>query len=250
MNNLIDYPIEDVISMCQENNDLNELCQRSSTWKYFLERDYPHFVLRNGEDPQECYRKIYSNKYVKRYEMNPNETFDDLRFHQNIKSLNCSYNRLTSLEGCPLTITELDCSVCNLVSLQGCPPSVVILNCHSNKLTSLQGCSPSVVRLYCSDNQLDRLNDCPDSVKELDCSHNRITSLRGCPSSVSHLNCSYNYLISLEGCPYSIISLDCSYNLITSLNVYLPNLREIHIHGNNIHLTEREAVIKLNHGSN
>src|SRR3972149_8364324 len=78
----------------------------------------------------------------------------DLSLYKKLKQLNCNYNQLTSLQGCPNSVVELYCWNNQLTSLQGCSNSVVELDCSYNRLTSLQGCPNSVVELYCSNNQL------------------------------------------------------------------------------------------------
>jgi len=93
--------------------------------------------------------------------------------------------------------------------------------CYNNKLTSLEGCPLSVgVSFYCSDNKLTSLESGPLSVGgDFSCSSNKLTSLEGCPRSVGgNFWCSYNELTSLEGCPSSVGGgFYCHYNELTSL---------------------------------
>ncbi len=136
----------------------------------------------------------------------------DLSQYKNLKELDCSYNQLKSLQGCPNSVIKLYCDNNQLTSLQGCPNSVIKLNCSDNQLTSLQGCPNSVIKLYCDNNQLTSLQGCSNSVTELYCYYNQLTSLRGCPNSITILNCDNNQLTSLQGCPNSVIRLYCYNN--------------------------------------
>jgi len=52
-------------------------------------------------------------------------------------------------------ITELNCSYNQLTNLEGCPNSLEVLSCSNNQLTSLERCSNSVTTLYCRNNPLD-----------------------------------------------------------------------------------------------
>ncbi len=127
--------------------------------------------------------------------------------------LDCRNQDLTSLKGCPDDVTELNCSWNKLTSLETCPTlkSVITLNVQCNNLTSLEGCNTlkSLTTLYCCGNKLTSLKGCPKSLTTLQCIDNNITSLEGCPNSVITLICSYNQITSLEGCPTGVTKLDC-----------------------------------------
>ncbi|HOB25692.1 MAG TPA: hypothetical protein PKG93_00895 [Bacilli bacterium] len=90
---------------------------------------------------------------------------------------------------------------------------------YTNQLTSLQGCPTSVSKdFYCSENKLTSLKGSPQSVGDcFYCSDNKLTSLEGCPKIVgSHFYCDYNQLTSLVGCPEIINGiLNCRFNKIT-----------------------------------
>lgn len=107
-------------------------------------------------------------------------------------TLDCSNNQLTSLEGCPSSVTKLDCSFNNLKSLKGCPANIKRLVCSGNYLKSLEGCPSSVTKLNCSYNELTSLQGCPNSVTFIDCCDNQLTSMKGCPSTISELYCQDN----------------------------------------------------------
>ena len=112
--------------------------------------------------------------------------------------LNCSDKNLTSLFGCPSTVTgSFDCSWNQLTSLEGAPEKVGgDFNCRLNKLTSLEG-APKVVGW------------------SFDCSNNKLTSLEGVPKEVGgSLYCYSNRLTSLEGAPKEVGEyFDCRNNL-------------------------------------
>jgi hypothetical protein len=90
--------------------------------------------------------------------------------------------------------------------------------CNDNRLTSLEGCPKSVSGgFYCDNNRLTNLEGCPKSVGgNFYCNKNRLTSLEGCPKSVGGgFYFSANRLISLIGCPKSVNGdFDCRFNKI------------------------------------
>jgi len=63
--------------------------------------------------------------------------------------LHCAFNKLTSLAGChqAKNLTELACYSNDITSLVGCPESVTHLYCQENKLTSLDGCPSGILSL-------------------------------------------------------------------------------------------------------
>lgn len=91
-----------------------------------------------------------------------------------IKALDCSFNGLTSLEGCPQNLEELWCAGNKLETLEGCPPGLLRLDCSSNRLQALQGCPKTVEYLYCSHNKIQTLKGCPPELKGLWCGFNDI----------------------------------------------------------------------------
>jgi hypothetical protein len=100
----------------------------------------------------------------------------------------CSYNQLTSLEGCPTEISgDFDCSYNQLTSLEGCPTEIGgDFWCQNNKLTSLEGC-PKEIRgdFLCHNNKLTSLEGCPTEIGgDFWCYVNQLTSLKGAPEYV------------------------------------------------------------------
>jgi len=66
-----------------------------------------------------------------------------IKFNKVFGSFDCCNNQLTSLEGCPTTVSGY-------------------FSCYFNKLTSLEGCPKTVSKgFYCSNNQLTSLKGCP-----------------------------------------------------------------------------------------
>jgi hypothetical protein len=136
----------------------------------------------------------------------------------------CFNNKLTSLEGAPESVKgDFNCSHNDLMSLEGAPKSVGgSFNCSNNNLTSLKGVPKSVGGDFnCSFNDLTSLKGVPEIIaRSFDCSRNNLTALEGAPESIGgNFNCSRNNLMSLEGAPKIIGgSFNCSNNNLTSLN--------------------------------
>ena len=146
-------------------------------------------------------------------------------FPDDLISLVCDYNQLTSLDvsGCT-SLENLYCVYNQLTSLDvsGCT-SLEKLYCHENQLTSLDvsGCT-SLEYLSCHENQLTSLDVSGfTSLEELNCDRNQLPSLdvSGCTSLVK-LYCGKNQLVSLDvsGCT-SLMQLTCSENQLVSLDV-------------------------------
>ncbi len=87
-----------------------------------------------------------------------------------------------------------------------------VFNCSSNKLTSLDHCPLKCKSLYAHDNLLTSLEGAPQSVGRLYCHGNKLTSLKGCPKKLSLLDCTNNPLVSLEGFPDHIDNVSISYS--------------------------------------
>lgn len=90
------------------------------------------------------------------------------RFHTINGNFDCSFNKLTSFEGCPVKIKwHFDCSNNKLTTLEGCPVKIKgMFLCSWNQLTSLEGC-PKVIyeNFSCSNNQLTTLEGGPEQVR-------------------------------------------------------------------------------------
>ena len=134
-------------------------------------------ILRKRKTVDISYQGISSLKdyFETEYVGNPDE----------IQVLDCSFNGLTSLEGCPRNLEELWCAGNQINSLKGCPENCRYLNCSSNNITTLDGISQKLEYLYCTHNKLKSLVGCPQSLYGLWCGFNDITSFEGLPGNVA-----------------------------------------------------------------
>lgn len=100
-------------------------------------------------------------------------------------------------------------------------------SCGWNKLTSLEGCPINIKgNFYCGYNKLTNLEFCPKvGINNFGCAHNNLTSLKGCPNIVrGSFFCENNNLISLQGCPEQIgDSFYCMDNPLTDIENF-PNM--------------------------
>ena len=73
-----------------------------------------------------------------------------LKFNKVNGFFDCSYNQLTSLEGCPKIVNgNFYCSSNQLTSLEGSPKIINdFFSCDNNELTSLKGCPKEVNRVF------------------------------------------------------------------------------------------------------
>lgn len=105
-----------------------------------------------------------------------------------VQYVNKRHKELKSLRDAtlPKRINTLDCSFNFLTSLDGCP-WVRTIHCDANLLTSLIGCPKSVRTICCSINNLRSLEGLPEGVEYVDCRHNQIETLEHLPLSVTTL---------------------------------------------------------------
>lgn len=170
-----------------------------------------------------------------------------------VKNLDCSNNKLKSLQDLPLNMSELNCSSNELTSIilhqinsSNMSPNQLYLdflklNCNNNKLVSLpdaQALPPNLTDLNCSNNQLTELPFfLPANLKIFNCSYNKLTSLIitfPLCRSVERLECSNNRLTTLEmrfqdshNTTNKIKYLDCSNNPLTTLGTLPPELSDL-----------------------
>ena len=142
-----------------------------------------------------------------------------------LTDLNCSFNSLTSLDvGNNMALATLWCNDNSLISLDISNNTALIdLYCTYNELTSLDVSSNTALTyLRCSDNLLTSLDISNNVVlTELRCNDNFLTSLdMSSNTALTYLRCSDNLLTSLDvGNNVALIDLSCDYNKLTSLNV-------------------------------
>jgi len=113
---------------------------------------------------------------------------------------------------------DIDCSFEKISSLKGCPDTVVgAFDCSNNKLTTLKYSPEIVSNLYVSYNQLSSLQYIPYSKTSINCSVNPLSkpdSLVGLQDIVEHvLNLTNCELISTKGLSTKIkADLELAYN--------------------------------------
>ena len=91
----------------------------------------------------------------------------DLSNTKILETFDCSFNKLTSLEGAPKEVgRDFGCSHNNLTSLEGAPKEVGgDFNCSDNKLSSLDG-RPSANKYIIDNNPLQRLDNIRNKLNE------------------------------------------------------------------------------------
>lgn len=151
----------------------------------------------------------------------------------NLKRINCSKNRLTSLPLFNNSLRSLYCSNNLLTSLPPLPTNLRSLYCNFNRLTSLPSLPSSLFEVYCHNNQLVCLPSLPPSLQILDCGNNQLTMLPPLNSRLTYLYCYNNELTSLPSLHHvSLYTLDCRNNLLTSLT-FCPSFKVVYCNENN-----------------
>lgn len=136
----------------------------------------------------------------------------------NLKVLDCSDNKLTSLDNLP-DLTELYCSKNRLSEIPQIK-SLIALKCDRNELTFLRILS-KLQYLSCYKNNLTEL-EFAIGLKYLNCAHNKLTNLTNI-SDVLTLKCSHNELTSMQPM-HRVRLIDCSQNQIQRLPTFPKTL--------------------------
>ena len=142
-----------------------------------------------------------------------------------LRSLNCGYNQLTSLDVSKNTaLTKLYCKKNQLTVLDVSKnTALTYLRCNRNQLTSLDvSKNTALTKLYCSTNQLTSLDVSKNTaLTKLDCYNNQLTSLDVSKNTaLTGLNCGYNQLTALDVSKNTALTgLECYNNQLTSLDV-------------------------------
>jgi Leucine-rich repeat (LRR) protein len=114
-----------------------------------------------------------------------------------LRTLNCMYNKLTSLPPLNPNLQFLWCSHNKLTSLPSFNEKLVALHCSNNKLTSLPPLNEFLTRLYCDVNKLTSLPPLNNFLIRLWCNNNQLTSLPPLNEKLEYLYCRCNHLTSL-----------------------------------------------------
>jgi len=127
----------------------------------------------------------------------------DLTRFKNLKVLDCSCNKLTSLPTLPENLTELYCSFNQLASLPELNENLEVLICYNNQLTSLPELNKNLEYLDCSCNKLTSLPLLNGKLIELYCHKNHLSYLPYLNENVNNFICYsnpiYDLLISIVG---------------------------------------------------
>ena len=193
----------------------------------FEDKEFETYCLKNFDSNKDNFISIDEANKITEIDIFKKDisAIPEIQYFTSLMTLNCSSNKLTSLDISKCTSLKiLDCNNNQLNSLEVSKcTGLTTLACYSNDLTSLDisGCT-SLTTLNCSSNQLTSLDvsKCTN-LTILDCSRNRLTSLdvSKC-TSLTTLNCTYNRLTSLDvsKCT-SLTTLNCSSNQLTSLDI-------------------------------
>jgi uncharacterized repeat protein (TIGR01451 family) len=140
-----------------------------------------------------------------------------IEYFDNLDTLYCFGNNLTSLNNLPATITILDISQNYLTTMPTVPSGAVWIRCSHNNLTSIGTLPNSLIYFDCRTNSLSNLPVLPTSLIQLLATNNNLTSLPNLHSSLITLEVKQNQLTSLPSLPASLIRLFVKINQLTSV---------------------------------
>lgn len=153
----------------------------------------------------------------------------------NVKKLDCEFNKLSELPRLPNNLKELNCTYNELVKLPKLPERLKVLICSHNNLVKLPLLPNSIEKLDCQFNKLKELPKLPDTLKILLCSHNKLKKLPIIPESLTNLE---TYNNPLEGF-YEIIDLGPMSDY-EPMDEYINRIREMQ--DNNINSSQIKEV--------
>jgi uncharacterized repeat protein (TIGR01451 family) len=149
-----------------------------------------------------------------------------VQYFDNLLTLKCYNNQLTSLPALPNSLLYLDCMSNNLTSLPTLPNSLLNLHCPGNDLVSLPTLPNNLISLNCNSNSLDYLPALPNSIKRLHCSGNQqLSSFISLPDSLNLFSCSYCGWFGLPFLPNTLDTLFCGSNNFTTLPALPDSLK-------------------------
>lgn len=146
--------------------------------------------------------------------------------------LYCSNNLLTSLPALPVNLNVLSCGNNQIASLPALPLSLSFLGVGSNLLSSLPALPVGLNNLVVSDNQFTALPALPSTLKSLICNNNFLTSLPALPFGLTELKCATNLLQTLPPLPPNLDYLGCATNQLISLPALPVSLNTLSAHDN------------------
>jgi hypothetical protein len=186
--------------------------------------------------------QICEKYQIKNYTINDDGTIDvdgyvDL-IDEELFKLPLTFNKVTGY---------FDCSWNRLTSLKGCPKWVgTDFYCHDNKLTSLEYDPEYVGGSYkCSFNKLTTLEGCPEYIPgSFFCGHNELTSFEYSPKQIDgNYMCLGNNIYSLDGITEKIgKSFYCSGNPIGSI---FDDVDQFFIHAFNFYKIIKSDTVNL-----
>ncbi len=143
----------------------------------------------------------------------------------NAVSVDCYAQGIRDINGIQYfdNLDTLKCIKNQLTSIPALPGGLIQLDCDSNQLTSLPALPGSLTTLSCFWNQLSTIPVLPAGLTALNCSYNIIATLPALPASLTFLNCRVNQISSVPELPDSLYFFDCSF---TNVNC-LPELKKI-----------------------
>ena len=159
-----------------------------------------------------------------------------IQYFDNLDTLECYNNLLTSLPSLPASLTRLSCNDNQLTSLPSLPTSLIFLSNLDNFLTSLPSLPASLTTLRVDNNNVSTLPPLPNGLSQLWCSYNNINQLPALPDSLKTLICFNNNLTVLPPLPDGLVWLHCSSNSLASLPALPDSLKTLECMSNGLNV--------------
>jgi Leucine-rich repeat (LRR) protein len=236
-----------------------------ANFRTFLQGQYPACFNAQGKMDTTCNAVVTEDTLRITNVNNPITNITGIRYFDNLITLYCISNNISSLPQLPNRLQDLNCSKNNLSSLPNLPNSLKrldfsenqftvlpllpvgleILSCGRNSISNLPNLPNTLTELSCGNNQISNLPNLPNTLTNLECSSNNLSALPSLPNNLSHLNCSSNPIGILPPLPNSMSWLACCDNQLTVMPVLPNNMYSIECWNNQItHFTNFPTNVK------
>lgn len=149
-----------------------------------------------------------------------------------LKTLDLSYNCLTTLPEMPNGLCDLLIKRNDISRLSALPQSLEMLNCSENNLNLLPELPKNLWLLDCSGNKLTKLPRLPNDMAYLHVNNNQLTQLPDLPQGTRKVYAQDNLLTKFPSVPAGIVTLDIRHNQITSAPVLSGDIADYQMEGN------------------
>jgi len=165
-----------------------------------------------------------------------------------IDNLNVSRNQIQNIQNLTNTITKLNLSNNQIREIKNLTNNIIELDLSDNQIQEIKNLTNAITKLDLSMNQIQNIQNLTNNIIELDLSTNRIQEIQNLTNSIQKLNLSNNQIREIQNISNSIIELDLSNNQIQEIQNLSNRIIELDLSNNQIQEIKNltNAITKLN----